>query len=155
MHWTLRNKLPWNFNKNTSFSVTKILPKISSDKWHPFCSGGGGVNPICDVASWRARRKPLRHHHCIRHAAYWNTRRMPPYWVHYRKHHKGNWVMEWKGLKTLRLKHNGQYFAAEILNAYSWNNFLALWCLITRINDDQFIDESTCIYVARSSLTRS
>ena len=36
VYWTLRNKLQWNFDKNT----TIFINEKSSAKWRPFCPGG-------------------------------------------------------------------------------------------------------------------
>ena len=38
--WTIRNKLPRNFNQNRIFFIRKIHLKMSSAKWRPFCPGG-------------------------------------------------------------------------------------------------------------------
>ena len=40
VNWTLKNKLQWNFNKNTKLSFTKMHLKLSSAKWRPSCPGG-------------------------------------------------------------------------------------------------------------------
>ena len=43
VNWALRNKLQWNLNGNTKFSLKKILLKMSSVKWRTFCPGGRWV----------------------------------------------------------------------------------------------------------------
>ena len=35
VNWTLRNKLQWDLNQNTSFSFMKMALKMSSAKWRP------------------------------------------------------------------------------------------------------------------------
>ena len=39
VNWTLRNKLQWNFNRNSDISFQKMHLKVSSAKWQPFCFG--------------------------------------------------------------------------------------------------------------------
>ena len=53
VNWTLRNKLQWNSNQNTSlnFSLMKMHLKVSSVKWRPFCPGGDELMVWCH-AQW-------------------------------------------------------------------------------------------------------
>ena len=39
VNWTLRNKLQWIFFEMLAFSFNKMLLKMSSVKWQPFCLG--------------------------------------------------------------------------------------------------------------------
>ena len=38
VHWTLRNKLQWHFNRNSNIFIKKMRLKMSA-KWRPFCLG--------------------------------------------------------------------------------------------------------------------
>ena len=42
VNWPLRNKLQWNFNRNTKLFIHGNTFKMSSVKWLPFCNWGWG-----------------------------------------------------------------------------------------------------------------
>ena len=47
VNWTLRNKLHWNFNQNSIFSLKKMHLEMSSAKVAAILSRGRWLNPFC------------------------------------------------------------------------------------------------------------
>ena len=56
VHWTLRNKRQWHFNRNSMFSFKEMYLKTSSGKWRLFCSG-----LQCTLTSELSLRRSSRH----------------------------------------------------------------------------------------------
>ena len=48
VNWTLRKKLQWNLNRNSSISFKKMHLKMSSAKWRPFCLGLNVLTHNCE-----------------------------------------------------------------------------------------------------------